>query len=195
MVRVEMRDDHAAHRAPGKQRADQRLPEIAHAVLVQPAIDDGPSVPVFQQVEVDVVEHEGQRHPHPPDSFGHLPRRAFRRRLVIGVLDDDGAHWPVSASRASRAATRASSRSCSMRAFLRHLLHGLEILAPHKVHRIEQLLQPVADYRLHFVANGARRAGCARGHAGQVVQDTFSGLHGFDSGHSFSTAPTGWAMK
>ncbi len=84
VVGMEVRDDQAGQ-GPSRQRAvDQRVPDFARGVVADAGVQDGPAVAVVDQVDVDVVEPEGQRNARPQDAGRDLDDLARRRRLGEG---------------------------------------------------------------------------------------------------------------
>ena len=67
MVGVEMGDDGALDRTPAEP-LDRVEPVRLHVVAVPTGVDHGPAVAVLDQIEVDVVEREGERHLEPEDA-------------------------------------------------------------------------------------------------------------------------------
>ena len=80
----------AAAVAPARHLPQER----AGPLVPHPGVDDGQAVAVLQHPDVDVVELEGQRQPHPVDAGQYLQRLAGGRR--------PGERISVSATRARR---------------------------------------------------------------------------------------------
>jgi hypothetical protein len=91
VVRVHVRDDHAQHRQALQLVLEDLLPHGPRGGAVHAAVDDGPARAavelVAQQPEVDVVEHEGQRHAQPAHARRELQAAAqVGQRVAQGVL-------------------------------------------------------------------------------------------------------------
>ena len=70
VVGMEMGADHADDRRVADHPGQHLVPDLLRPVDVVAGIDDRPAVAVDQQPQIDVIERERQRHPHPVDA-GH----------------------------------------------------------------------------------------------------------------------------
>jgi hypothetical protein len=86
VVGMKMGDDHALDRLADQLLCKDLLPAAARFIGGKTAIDDGPAVTVFQQPQVDVIEHKRQRHAQPPHAGRDVDNRAGRRRFGERVM-------------------------------------------------------------------------------------------------------------
>ena len=85
MIRMKMRDDHAPDRLAVKVLRKNLLPAAARLVGGETAIDYRPTVAIFEQPQVDVVQHKRQRHAQPKHAGRNGGDGAGRGRLGDGV--------------------------------------------------------------------------------------------------------------
>jgi hypothetical protein len=87
---MEVGDDHPGHWFPVQRTVEDPLPELARAVEPDAGVDHRPARVVLEQVEVDVIEPEGERHAEPLDSRRHGDGAPERRGLRPGIVDTTG---------------------------------------------------------------------------------------------------------
>ena len=115
-----MGHDGAADRLPLADLVDNPAPVSLHLGACDPGIDHGPPIAVAEQPQVDVVEGERERHPHPADTVRDLEYVARVADWGEGVVHRARGHErtpggrarsamvPEAASRPNRASPRLS---------------------------------------------------------------------------------------
>ncbi|MNQ56714.1 hypothetical protein D3C85_708470 [compost metagenome] len=79
-----MRANHRQKRQSGAYLIEHLLPYCAGLLAVEAGVDGDPTLFMAQQIQVDVVEGEGQRHAQPQHPGRHLANLAVGRRLRPG---------------------------------------------------------------------------------------------------------------
>ena len=80
MIRMHVRADNALDRLTGHEVVKQTCPLCFGGVEVEAGVNDGPTIAILKQPQINVVQRAGHREPHPPDTRSHL------KRLVARVL-------------------------------------------------------------------------------------------------------------
>src|SRR6185437_6222698 len=71
MVGMHVSDDHALDLAAAHRTGEELLPGLRRLLVANAAVDDGPTVAVLQQPQIDVVELHRQAHAHPVHAGCH----------------------------------------------------------------------------------------------------------------------------
>ena len=80
VVGVIMGDQDTRERPPAQRTRKQRIPGRARRLVVEAGVEHRPAGAVLDQVDIDVIEPERQREPHPQDAGRDLDRRPGRGR-------------------------------------------------------------------------------------------------------------------
>src|ERR1700719_222995 len=82
MVGMHVGDDHTPDGQPTQRSGKKLLPRLRRLIILDPAVDRGPSAFVFKQPQIYVIELHRQAHANPKDSGPNLDGLAdFRSRL------------------------------------------------------------------------------------------------------------------
>src|SRR5690606_24145433 len=87
VIRMEMCREHARDALSSEGTGEDALPGAPRDVVIDPGVDDGPSFGIFQEVDVDVVELERKRHPHPQETIADAADLTGRRRVGPGEME------------------------------------------------------------------------------------------------------------
>src|SRR5215469_631261 len=74
MIRVIMRDDEPRQLSPRERPGCERLPNILRALVRDTGIENRPAVSILDEIDVDMVQPEWQRHAQPQNA-GCDPRK------------------------------------------------------------------------------------------------------------------------
>jgi hypothetical protein len=84
MVRMKVGEDEPRQGATSKRAGEERLPGLTRASITEPCIDDSPADAILDEVDVHVVEPEGQGKASPQKTRSNLDEFAWRGRRGMG---------------------------------------------------------------------------------------------------------------
>jgi hypothetical protein len=91
MIGMKVGRDDARQRAVFEHRVEQRFPGGQGGLVAEPGVDQRPSFPVIDEIDVHVVEQERQGQPRPQDPRRNFDRVARRRRPWMDEAERFGA--------------------------------------------------------------------------------------------------------
>ena len=80
MIWMHVRADHPFNGFTCHEAVKQAFPLRFGGIEVEAGVDNGPTIAIFEQPQINVIEGSGHGKPHPPDPWSHL------KRLVARVL-------------------------------------------------------------------------------------------------------------
>ena len=89
VVGMEMGHDRPCDRAPAERRAPDLAPQFLGLVVAIPGIEKGPAVAVLEEIEIDVIELERQRHANPMDAGRDRHRRSRLGKRLERIVELD----------------------------------------------------------------------------------------------------------
>ena len=88
-----MGDDYPGDWTAIKRLGKHLFPSRARRIVSNSAINDCPTIPIFQQPEVDMVERERQAHANPAHARRDLKRGAASRQSIAKWVGEFGFQW------------------------------------------------------------------------------------------------------
>src|SRR5262249_14151846 len=93
MIGVIMRDDEPRELLPGERPGCERLPNILRALVRDAGVENRPAVSIVDEIDVDMVQPERQRHAQPENAGGNLGKFAVSWRVRKGKLKASGGRF------------------------------------------------------------------------------------------------------